>query len=475
MSVRALSGMGLRDTGAICGLGARHSRVMLKTEKRAAASLALVYALRMLGLFMILPVFSLHAHEYAGATPVLIGLAIGVYGLTQGLFQLPFGFLSDRFGRKTVIVGGLLIFCVGSGLAAEAESIAQVIAGRALQGLGAIAAVVMALAADLTREEVRLRIMAVIGMSIGASFMLSMVIGPIVAAGYGLRLLFWMTAVLAVLGILVIVFITPNPARQTFHRDAQVSLRDIGGVAGDIELLKLGFGVFVLHLVLAATFVVFPLVLQQNLQVDEALHWRTYLPVFLLSIFLLVPLVIVAEKYRKSRLVFASAVVMLALAELGLAWSQTYVAVFSMLVLFFGAFNFLEAIMPATVTRIAPADMKGTAMGLFSSAQFIGAFAGGLLGGILLGTGDHATTFLWLGGILGVWFLVALTMKTPRYLASKIVSLRDLDAPGLERFVEQASKIDGVHEVLVYESDKVAYLKVEKGFDDSELRALVSH
>lgn len=448
---------------------------MLKTEKRATASLALVYALRMLGLFMILPVFSLHAHEYAGATPVLIGLAIGVYGLTQGLFQLPFGFLSDRFGRKTVIGGGLLIFCVGSGLAAEAESISQVIAGRALQGLGAIAAAVMALAADLTREEVRLRIMAVIGMSIGASFMLSMVIGPIVAAGYGLRMLFWMTAVLAVLGILVIVFITPNPSRQTFHRDAQVSLRDIGGVAGDIELLKLGFGVFVLHLVLAATFVVFPLVLQQNLQVDEALHWRTYLPVFLLSIFLLVPLVIVAEKYRKSRLVFASAVVMLALAELGLALSHTYVAVFAMLVLFFGAFNFLEAIMPATVTRIAPADMKGTAMGLFSSAQFIGAFAGGLLGGILLGAGDHTTTFLWLGGILVVWFLVALTMKTPRYLASKIVSLRDLDAPGLERFVEQASKIDGVHEVSVYESDKVAYLKVEQGFDDSELRALVSH
>jgi MFS family permease len=448
---------------------------MLETEKRATVSLALVYALRMLGLFMILPVFSLHAHDYAGATPLLIGLAIGIYGLTQGLFQLPFGFLSDRFGRKTVIVGGLLIFCVGSGLAAEAESIEQVIAGRALQGLGAIAAAVMALAADLTREEVRLRIMAAIGMSIGASFMLSMILGPIIAAGYGLRMLFWITAGLAILGILVIVFVTPNPARQGFHRDAQVSLRDIGRVAADIELLKLGFGVFVLHLVLAATFVVFPLVLQQNLQVDEALHWRTYLPVFLLSILLLVPMIIVAEKFRKSQQVFAVAVVMLALAELGLAWSDSYIAVFSMLVLFFGAFNFLEAVMPTTVSRIAPADMKGTAMGLFSSAQFIGAFAGGVLGGILLGAGDYAATFLSLGGILGFWFLIALTMKAPRNLASKIVSLRDLDAQGLERFVEQASNIEGVHEVSVYESDRVAYLKVEKGFDDSELQALVSH
>jgi MFS family permease len=448
---------------------------MLKTEKRAAMSLALVYALRMLGLFMILPVFSLHAHEYTGATPVLIGLAIGIYGLTQGLFQLPFGFLSDRVGRKTVIIFGLLIFGAGSMLAAEAESITQVIAGRALQGLGAIAAAVMALAADLTREEVRLRIMAAIGMSIGASFMLSMIIGPIIAAGFGLRMLFWITAGLALLGILVVAFVTPNPPRQSFHRDAQVSLRDVGRVAGDIELLKLGFGVFVLHLVLAATFVVFPLLLQQNLQVDEALHWRTYLPVFVLSIFLLVPMIIVAEKYRKSRLVFGLAVVMLALAEFGLAWSETYLAVFLMLVLFFGAFNFLEAMMPASVSRIAPADMKGTAMGLFSSAQFIGAFAGGLLGGFLLGAADYATTFLSLSGILAIWFLVALTMKAPRYLASKIVSLKNLNSQELERFVERARNIEGVHEISVYETDRVAYLKVEKGFDDSELRALVSH
>ncbi|NCF38308.1 MAG: MFS transporter [Gammaproteobacteria bacterium] len=305
--------------------------------------------------------------------------------------------------------------------------------------------------------------------------MLSMIIGPIIAAGFGLRMLFWITAGLALLGILVVAFVTPNPPRQSFHRDAQVSLRDVGRVAGDIELLKLGFGVFVLHLVLAATFVVFPLLLQQNLQVDEALHWRTYLPVFVMSIFLLVPMIIVAEKYRKSRLVFGLAVVMLALAEFGLAWSETYLAVFLMLVLFFGAFNFLEAMMPASVSRIAPADMKGTAMGLFSSAQFIGAFAGGLLGGFLLGAADYATTFLSLSGILAIWLLVALTMKAPRYLASKIVSLKNLNSQELERFVERARNIEGVHEISVYETDRVAYLKVEKGFDDSELRALVSH
>jgi MFS family permease len=428
----------------------------------------------MLGLFMILPVFSLHAHNYTGATPVLIGLAIGVYGLTQGLFQLPFGYLSDRIGRKKVIIAGLLIFCVGSLVAAEAQSITQVIAGRALQGLGAIAAAVMALAADLTREEVRIRIMAIIGMSIGASFMISMVIGPIIAAEFGLRILFWMTAGLAILGILVIIFITPQPPRQSFHRDAQLSLPDVGRIVGDRELLKLDFGVFVLHLVLAATFVVFPLVLQQSLQVAEELHWRTYLPVFALSILFLPPMIIVAEKLRKAQGVFLLAIAMLMAAEIGLALSASYLAAFAMLVLFFGAFNFLEAMLPANVARLAPADMKGTAMGLFSSAQFLGAFCGGLVGGFLLATGDYAITFAWLAGILGLWFAVALTMKAPAYLKSRIVSLKALEQTEIDRFVDRAMAVSGVKEVSVYEADRVAYLKVDKSFDEAALQALVS-
>ena len=446
---------------------------MLQTEKRAAFSLALVYALRMLGLFMILPVFSLHASDYAGTTPLLTGLAIGIYGLTQGLFQLPFGFLSDRFGRKTVIVGGLLIFCVGSIVAAEAETIGEVIAGRALQGLGAIAAAVMALAADLTREEVRIRVMAIIGMSIGASFMISMVLGPVIAAGFGLRILFWMTAGLAILGILVVIFLTPQPPRQAFHRDAQLSLKDVSRIVSDPELLKLGFGVGMLHLVLAATFVVFPLVLVQKLAVAEAMHWQTYLPVFALSIVLLLPQVIIAEKFRKAKAMFLLAIAMLVVAELGLAWSESYVAAFAMLVLFFGAFNFLEAMLPASVTRIAPADMKGTAMGLFSSAQFFGAFGGGVLGGLLLARGDYASTFAWLGGLLCLWFVVALTMKTPGYLKSKIVSLRDLGDEDIESFVDRARELDGVREVSVYAIDRVAYLKVDKRFDDGQLDTLL--
>jgi len=446
---------------------------MLQTEKRAAFSLALVYALRMLGLFMILPVFSLHADGYDGATPLLIGLAIGVYGLTQGLFQLPFGFLSDRFGRKTVIVGGLLIYCIGSLVAAEAQSITEVIAGRALQGLGAIAAAVMALAADLTREEVRIRVMAIIGMSIGASFMIAMVVGPVIAAEFGLRILFWMTAGLALLGILVIVFVTPRPPRQVFHRDTQLSLADVGRIVADRELLKLGCGVFVLHLVLAATFVVFPLVLQQVLMVEEQAHWRTYLPVFALSVLLLPPMIIVAEKLRRAHGVLLFAIAMLVVAEAGLALSETYAMAFAMLVLFFGAFNFLEAMLPASVARIAPADMKGTAMGLFSSAQFFGAFAGGLVGGSLLALSDYAGTFGWLAGILCLWLLLALTMKPPAYLKSRIVSLKTLDAADVDDFVERVQAIEGVREVAVYEAEHVAYLKVDNSFDERRLQGLI--
>jgi len=421
---------------------------------------------------MILPVFSLYAGDFKGATPILTGLAIGIYGLTQGLFQLPFGFLSDRFGRKRMIVFGLMIFCLGSLVAANAETIYQVIAGRALQGVGAIAAVVMALAADLTREEVRLRIMAMIGISIGVSFMISMVMGPIIAAEFGLSLIFWITAGLSILGILVIVFITPKPPSTSFHREAQLSLLDVGKIVRNKELLKLDLGIFVLHTVLSATFVVFPLMLKNILLVDRAVHWQTYLPVFLLSAVFFVPMIIVAEKFNKSKPIFLLAIAFLAIAELGLSRQGGYSVAFAMLVLFFTAFNFLEAVLPSTVAKIAPADMKGTAMGLYSSSQFFGAFSGGLLGGFLYSLGDYGDTFLGLSGILGVWFVIALSMKTPRALSSRVISLKQLKSDQIAQFIQRASGIKGVYEISVYEDDGVAYLKVERGFNDGELRAL---
>ena len=435
---------------------------MLKTEKRAALSLALVYAFRMIGLFMILPVFSLYASDYAGSTPVLIGLAIGIYGLTQGLFQVPFGFLSDRVGRKTMIIIGLVLFCLGSVLAANAESIHQIIFGRALQGMGAIAAVVMALAADLTREEVRMRIMALIGMSIGMAFMLSMVLGPVLAASVGISGIFWLTAIMAFVSIFIVLWVTPNPLRQSFHRDTQVSVADLSKVLMNRELLRLDFGVFMLHLVLAATFVLFPLVLRDQLLVAVEHHWQTYLPVFLLSILLMVPMIIIAEKKQQTKIMFLIGILLVIGAELGLSIFNEYAAIFFMLVLFFGGFNFLEASMPSLVAKIAPADMKGTAMGLFSSAQFLGAFCGGVLGGYMLSYPHAEQAYQQLAVLLIIWCLVALFMQKPKPVSSKIVSLNGMDDTAIRTFWEQAEKLPGVQEINVYSEDKVAYLKIEK-------------
>ncbi|MBT3203100.1 MAG: MFS transporter [Gammaproteobacteria bacterium] len=448
---------------------------MLKTEKQAAVSLALVYAFRMIGLFMILPVFSLYASDYAGATPILIGLSIGIYGLTQGLFQLPFGFLSDRVGRKKMIILGLLLFVAGSMVAAMADSIHQIIFGRALQGMGAIAAVVMALAADLSREEVRMRVMASIGMSIGMAFMLSMILGPIFAANFGISGIFWITSMLALLSIFIILFITPTPEKQSFHRDTQLSIGDISKVLADRELLRLDLGVFVLHMVLAATFVLFPLILRDQLQIEVLQHWKTYLSVFIISIVIMVPMIIVAEKKRKMKPMFLVGILVVGLAEVGLYLFNGYVPMFIMLVLFFAGFNFLEASMPSLVAKISPADMKGTAMGLFSSAQFLGAFAGGLLGGVMLAYESQNLAFLQLAVLVMIWWIVAFFMKKPKAVTSRIVSLGKLDESSIISFREKAEQLPGVQEITVYLEDKVAYMKIDKKlFDDDALEGLMA-
>lgn len=446
---------------------------MLKTEKQAAFSLALVYAFRMLGLFMILPVFSLYATDFNDAEPVLIGLAIGIYGLTQGIFQLPFGFMSDRVGRKRMIILGLLLFCAGSVVAALAESIHQIIIGRALQGMGAIAAVVMALAADLTREEVRIRIMAVIGMSIGLAFMVSMVIGPVLAASYGIQGIFWITAVLALLSLAIIIFVTPNPERLVFHRDAQVSIPDIGRVLGKTELLRLDLGVFMLHLILAATFVLFPLVMRDGLGIPLEQHWQTYLPVFALSIVLMLPMIVTAEKKRKLKTMFLLGIASVVAAELLLFIGSQYWMVFVALVIFFAGFNFLEATLPSMVAKIAPVDLKGTAMGLYSTGQFIGAFIGGVLGGYLLSQDDLKKGFLVLGFLGLLWLAVAVFMRNPEAVSSRIVSLVDLDESALEKFRDDALSLPGVKEISVYIEDRIAYLKIDKrAFSDKDLDEL---
>ncbi len=435
---------------------------LLQTEKKAAASLALVYALRMMGLFMILPVFTLYADQYSGVTPLLMGLAIGIYGLTQGLLQIPFGMMSDRFGRKKLIIIGLLIFFLGSIVAAMSDSIYSIIAGRALQGMGAIAAVVMALAADLSREEIRLRMMAIIGMSIGFSFMVSMVLGPYFAVNFGLSGIFWINAMLAILGILVIIFITPNPVESKFQRDVQMDFSALKLIVTNIELLKINIGVLILHLVLAATFVVFPLILRDQLNVPVEEHWKTYSAVFLLSVISMVPLIIVAEKFRKMKAMMLVGITLLVLSMVGMNTYQYYLSIAFMLWLFFTGFNFLESVLPSLIAKLSPAGNKGTAMGVFSTFQFIGAFLGGVSGGWLYGDYGIQMVYTFATVLFIFWLFIVITMKNPKALSSFVFNLSGHDIVDISECKDKILSINGVNDVSIFIDDKIAYLKIDK-------------
>ncbi|MEW8044205.1 MAG: MFS transporter [Candidatus Sedimenticola endophacoides] len=446
-----------------------NARGMTPLESSAALSLAGIFSLRMLGLFMILPVFALYAEHLDGDTPLLIGLAIGAYGLTQALLQIPFGMLSDRIGRKPVIIGGLLIFALGSVIAAGAESIWGVIFGRAVQGSGAIAAAVMALAADLTREQNRLRAMAVIGMSIGMAFALSLVLGPLLNAWIGVPGIFWLTALLACVGILIVVKVVPDPARSTFHRDTAPVPALFASVLGDRELLRLDFGIFTLHMILSATFIALPLALRDSIGLDAESHWLIYLPVMLVAMALMVPFVVLAEKRRRMKGVFVAAVLLLALAQLGfLVFSTSLAGLALALLLFFAAFNTLEATLPSLVVKVAQAQSKGTAMGVYSTSQFIGAFLGGVMGGWIHGMYGLEGVFLAGAGATLIWAGVAMGMARPRYLSSHLIRVGRLDEAAAWELRQELLAEPGVVEADVVAAEGMAYLKIDLRRADTE-------
>lgn len=435
---------------------------MNRPERRATSALATIYALRMLGLFLILPVFALYAEGLAGTTPVLVGVAIGIYGLTQAALQIPFGMVSDHIGRKPVILFGLALFAAGSGVAAEAESIHGVIAGRALQGAGAIAAAVLALAADLTREESRLRAMAIIGITIGVAFSASLVLGPLLDRWMGVPGLFWLTAVLAVVGMGVVVFGVPAERGHRVHRDAEAVPGQFARVLRDPELLRLDAGIFLLHLGLTATFVALPLVLRDQLALAPVHHGWLYLPVMVIAFAAMVPFIIIAEKQRRMRAVFLGAIAAVAVAAAGLGLAGqagTLAGVALALLVYFTAFNLLEASLPSLIAKAAPAGAKGTAMGVYSSAQFLGAFTGGVAGGWAHGAAGAEGVFGLIAGAAAVWWLLARGMAPPHYLSSHVVAIpADADPAAL---TPRLAAVAGVAEVEVVPEEGAAYLKVE--------------
>lgn len=438
-------------------------------EIRATWSLASLFAVRMLGLFMILPVISLDGAALAESTPELIGLAIGAYGLTQAVFQIPFGFLSDRFGRKPIIITGLLVFMAGSIVAAQAETIFGVIAGRALQGAGAIAAAVMALLADLTRDEQRSKAMATVGASIGMSFALALVVGPLFASMFDLSGLFWLTALLALTGIAVTIWLVPAPQNQGTYRDTQLVTAHLSDVLKDKELLRLDVGVLLLHMTLTASFVVLPGWLLNNAGIVEVNHWMIYLPVLGLSFVFMVPMMIVAEKRRRVKEVFILAIFLLALSLLYLSrWHNGAAQILVGLFVFFWGFNLLEAMLPSLVSKIAAPGFKGTSMGVYSTCQFLGAFLGGVGGGWLLGNYGDVAVFAVASAMVLVWLLLAAGMKQPSNLQSFTLRLDPAGAVDSSLWAKRLLGVTGVEEVVVVAEECTAYLKVDNNRLDKE-------
>jgi len=443
-------------------------------ERRATLSLSSIYVLRMLGLFMILPVLSLFAESLEGATPLLIGLAISVYGLTQALLQIPFGLMSDRFGRKKIIITGLLLFIAGSVVAALSTTIYGVLIGRALQGSGAIAAAIMAMVADLTQEVHRTKAMAMIGASIGISFGVAMTLGPIIAGFSGIQGIFWLTAILSFLAIFVVLFVVPDPEQTKVHRDAELIPSQFTTVLKNKDLLRLDYGIFILHLILTASFIIVPLLLRDAGLIAKD-HWMVYLPVLVTSMAVIIPFVIIAEKKRKMKAVFVGAVATLVVANVIMYFFNfNLYALIAGLWVFFCGFNLLEATLPSLISKTAPGDLKGTAMGAYSSSQFMGAFIGGTTGGWIYGEWGASYVFLFCAFAAGTWLLVALFMNAPQYLANLLISTEAIAADKLEAFLADITGVVGVANVTLQMSEQVVYLKVDNAaLDKDKLQYLI--
>jgi MFS family permease len=425
----------------------------------------------MLGMFIILPVFALYAEKLAGGeSHTLIGIALGAYGLMQACLQVPFGWLSDRWGRKRTIYLGLAVFALGSFVAAMAHSVEMVIVGRIIQGAGAISAAVIALLADLTRDDQRTKAMAIIGVTIGVTFALSMAAGPVLDHLFGVPGIFAMTGVLALAAILVVRIVIPEPPA---HGPTPVAKASLMSVLRDRQLFRLNFGIFALHGILMAIFVVVPFALQAHL--PSSRHWQVYLPVMVGSIVLMLPPMLVAERRNLQKPVFIGALVVLiaAIALLGFA-SDSLAWLVAGLLLFFAAFNLLEATLPSMISRRAPSAAKGTAIGVYGSVQYIGAFIGATSGGWLSQHYSTLAVFGFCAVLVIIWLLLSFGMRIPRGIETRRYQLPRTDARGVSGLAQSLSGLPGVREVSL-SGEGVAYLKVDsKGFDEQNVIKLLA-
>lgn len=436
---------------------------MSPAEIRASFGLASIYGLRMMGMFLILPVFAIYAETLpGGASHLMIGLALGAYGLTQAVLQLPFGMASDRFGRKRVIYVGLLVFALGSLVAAFAENIYWVILGRAIQGAGAVSAAVTALVADLTREEHRTKAMAIIGSTIGLTFALSLVAGPALNQWIGIPGIFALTGALALLAMAVVRYMVPQPQVSRFHSDAEASVARLGEVLRNPELVRLNFGIFALHAAQMAIFVVVPFALKQTGGLDENLHWQVYLPIMGVAFVCMVPAIVYGEKRARLKPVFVGAIALLFGAQLLFAGAiHDFRGIVASLALYFIAFNVLEASLPSLISKIAPSASKGTAIGVYNTSQSLGIFLGGAVGGWLSHVYGFSAVFLFCGALVAVWLLLAAGMRVPPVVKSRMFHLEGITSQAARGLASRLAKVEGVREAVVLADEGVVLLKVD--------------
>ena len=435
---------------------------MTPTELRATVSLASIYGLRMLGMFLLLPIFAIYAEKLdGGSNHTLIGVALGAYGLMQVLLQLPFGIASDKYGRKKVIYVGLILFAIGSVVAAVSHDIVMVIVGRSIQGAGAISAVVTALVADSTREEHRTKAMAMIGGTIGLTFAVSLVAGPLLNQWIGVPGIFWMTGVLSILAIGVVKYAVPDPLHSQFHSDAQAAPGKIKDVLKNTQLLRLNFGTFCLHGAQMAMFIVVPFALKETSGMSENQHWKVYLPVLLASFALMIPAIIYAEKRAKLKPVFIGAVALMLAAQIAFALNiHVFWGIVASLFVYFVAFNILEASLPSLISKMAPAAYKGTAMGVHNTAQSFGMFLGAVMGGYLSHKIGYSAVFVFCAVLMGVWLLLAFGMKTPPSIKTKMYHVDKLDAAKASLLSAKISQIAGVYEVVAIAAESTMIVKI---------------